>query len=445
MQGMSSVLLTFMKFVILTLVYHTHFTIVPIQGLSISTGSNLATYITLATKGLGRSCGRKRVMANPTRSFTSSLSYSTPSSPSFFRSGPAVTRQLNVASSDPSDKVLDFPGGYDPDPDPEIESQIEAETSNVPNKKLHSMTVCMVPEAKYDHVWEALTKARTELRDPGLFRWPPHANMLYPFLDIQSRENDDSSVMDEDVLTLLQDATRQCEPFRVSLKQFGTFGGKARGVLYIYPYSFRPIGDTNSHGVDDSDEYEEPLVQLQSYLQTNIPECHEQKKNGQYTPHITLSHFKTLDDALEGQRQIEQWWEALEFDVSEIYCLKREGDNGQFKILAAFPLGANTSGPIVYPEPIPFPGMPLVEEDWVREERMALKARRNGNGRRGNRKKTRSKGRNMDRGPSKSRDTPEEIAKKRAERALKRERLAREAAEIEEAIRCNGIDFYMNK
>ena len=38
--------------------------------------------------------------------------------------------------------------------------------------KLHTMTVCMVPEAKYVDVWEALTKARTELRDPGLYRWP---------------------------------------------------------------------------------------------------------------------------------------------------------------------------------------------------------------------------------------------------------------------------------
>ncbi len=38
------------------------------------------------------------------------------------------------------------------------------------------------------------------------------------------------------------------------------------------------------------------------------------------------------------------------------------------------------------------------------------------------------KGNNGDRGPSRSRDSPEVIARKRAERAAKRERLAREAA-----------------
>jgi hypothetical protein len=61
-----------------------------------------------------------------------------------------------------------------------------------------------------------------------------------------------------------------------------------------------------------------------------MPECHDQKKNGKYTPHITLSHFKTfthhitlshfktLDDAIEGQQKIEACWKPIEFDVREI-------------------------------------------------------------------------------------------------------------------------------
>lgn len=304
------------------------------------------------------------------------------------------------------------------------------------------MTVCMVPDPKHVNVWTALTKARTELRDPGLFRWPPHANILYPFFEIQSKTDDDTMSIDEDTISLLSDAVKQCEPFRVSLCDFGTFGGNKRGVLYLYPSSFRCTADKKSCKVDDGCDAstEEPLIELQSVLQAAIPECHDQKKNGKYTPHITLSHFKTLNDALEGQRKIEIWWEPLEFDVREIYLLKRIGDDGQFKILATLPLGENSAGPQVFPQLLPFPSMPMVEEDWVRQERMALKARRNGNGNRKNTKDSTHRKRqagNTNRGPSRSRDSPEEIAKKRAERALKRERLAQEAAEIEAAIQLN--------
>ena len=56
-----------------------------------------------------------------------------------------------------------------PDAVPQEETATETPVAN----KLHTMTVCMVPESKYADVWEAVTKARTELRDPGLFRWPP--------------------------------------------------------------------------------------------------------------------------------------------------------------------------------------------------------------------------------------------------------------------------------
>lgn len=251
-----------------------------------------------------------------------------------------------------------------------------------------------------------------------------HANILYPFFDIKPQ---DSESINEEKLKLLITAVKKCEPFQVSLDSFGTFGG----VLFLYPRSFRDsVGMQESIPREESVLDEEPLIQLQSLLQELLPECDDQKRNGKYTPHITLSHFSSLKDALDGQAKLETWWQAKEFTVHEIYVLKRVGDDGQFKILATLPLGVNSEGAQVHDPPIVFPAMPLVEEDWVRQERMAYKARRNGNGTRGKRRgRTRKKKTPLQRGPSKSRDTPEEIAKKRAERSTKRERLAQEAAE----------------
>jgi 2'-5' RNA ligase len=256
--------------------------------------------------------------------------------------------------------------------------------------------------------------------------------MLYPFFDIKPKN---SESFDEEKLDLLSAAVKKCEPFQVSLDSFGTFGGQHRGVLYLYPRSFRDYYPMQQSTLSEEDSTnEEPLIQLQSILQDFLPECDDQQKNGKYTPHITLSHFPSLEEALDGQAKLETWWQSKEFIVNEIYVLKRIGDDGQFKILASLPLGENTLGAQVHEPPIVFPGMPLVEEGWVREERMALKARRNGNGSRGKRRNGRRKKGPVDRGPSKTRDTPEVIAKKRAERAAKGELLAQEAAAISAAI-----------
>jgi len=310
--------------------------------------------------------------------------------------------------------------------------------------KIHTMTVCMVPPPQFTSAWEAVTKVRTELKDPGLFRWPPHVNLLYPFLNINAakipdgdREQEEESIH-VDKLKLLAEATKECEPFRVALDSFGTFGGKSRGVLYLRPRSFA----ISLENKDDNDTEEmaimDPLIHLQSTLFQSFPECPDQHKQGTFTPHMTVTHYPSLDEALEGQAQAEAWWSPVEFDVTDIYLLKRVGDNGQFQIVATLPLGKNTCRELqVHDPPLAFPDMPLQEEDWVREERMKMKARRNGNssGRRGSNNSRRRGGQQQqerrDRGPSRSTDTPQVIAQKRAERAAKRERLAREAAEAE--------------
>ena len=374
----------------------------------------------------------------------------------------------------------------------------ESKPNSKPNKpnppiytKLHSMTICMVPAPENKDVWEKVTKARTELRDPGLFRWPPHVNMLYPYIDIlnpkiihndnhngndvddNNHDNCDMSTekKEEDAinqtLDSLQSAVHKCQPFRVSLDSFGTFGGNNRGVLYLNPRSFRSNEDskvpepssllsstslTNDMNDDNSSSSPPvpPLVELQSILEHHFPNCYDQRKNGKYTPHMTLSHFPSLESAIAAKEKIEQWWTAVEFDVNEVYVLKRVGDGGQFKIVATLALGkapqvfqgTSSYGNYdnnyyrdnirVHDPPLTFPDMPTVEEDWVHEERMKLKERRNGkNGNRRRRSGRRKKKRIVDRGPSRSTDTPEEIARKRAERAAKRERLAKEIELLE--------------
>ena len=100
---------------------------------------------------------------------------------------------------------------------------------------------------------------------------------------------------------------------------------------------------------------------------------------------MTISHYENSDDALDAKAEMEKSWTSVSFSVPEIYLLRREGDGGQFKVLATIPLG-RSSGVKFNEAALPFADMPPTEEEWVREERMAMKKRRNGNRRRGNRR-----------------------------------------------------------
>jgi len=257
-------------------------------------------------------------------------------------------------------------------------------------------------------IWEVLTKIRTELRDPGLYRWPPHVNLLYPFVDITT-----STTLKDNAVKSFEHAVQDILPFQVHLDSFGTFGGKRKGVLYIIPRSSRTHQNNNNHHNNNTvrsqldnntaatimEEHEEeevePILELQSALTQQFSDGSDtqEKKNNKFTPHITVSHFQNLNDALTAQKQVEEWWDtSLCFPVNEIYVLQRTGDDGQFQISMTIPLkqqqredssrSESTSRVKVHDPPIAFPFMPLVEEDWVREERMTLKRQRKKKGKR---------------------------------------------------------------
>jgi 2'-5' RNA ligase len=297
--------------------------------------------------------------------------------------------------------------------------RMTATTSESP-PKFHHFTVCLVPSEREEHIWQILTRARTELRDAGFYRWPPHVNLLYPFCDPYVVTNDprDSAVLDSDILRRLEAACRQVEPFQVQLNQFGTFGGSNRGVLWLDPSSSSESTDAENASIK-----EVPVIRLQRLLEEQFPFCNEQRlvgEDGGFKPHMTLSHFASRSEAQAAQNRLSStaWWpkdDSLQFWVEEIYLMHRQGDvgGGQFKRIASLPLGENRITQIMEG---PFQQMPTVEYEWVKEARKIMKRERNRRVR-----QRRSRGR---RSPSpRVQDTPESIAAKRAERKAKGESL----------------------
>jgi hypothetical protein len=161
-----------------------------------------------------------------------------------------------------------------------------------------------------------------------------------------------------------------------------------------------------------------PLIRLQQLLVQEFPYCNDVniKSDNGYNPHMTISHFPNHHDAIVAAQELQEEMmmiqqqqsqqlrsnssncssdsssagnnnnTPLEFLVDYIYLLERYGDNGQFVRIADIPLGSSTTTTnskkrilqLHDPIPQPFPFMPTMEEDWVYEERMKLKLRRNG-------------------------------------------------------------------
>jgi 2'-5' RNA ligase len=327
-------------------------------------------------------------------------------------------------------------------------------------RKSHCTTVCAVPPPSATVAWEALTRARLELQDPGFYRWPPHANLLYPFLELKSMkkrkegseaaEQQESALLDDGMLDALERVAAKCRPFEVTISELGVFGNKNRGVLWAYPRS-HAIGEAppTERGTPFC-QPDEPMIELQSLLEAEFPTCTEQRKSRKFHPHMTLSHYASIDDALAAKKRIESWWTPIRYTTDEIYVLRRVGDEGQFEISATVSLAMERPNVIddeslpsfcrvqIHDPPIRFPNMPTTEEKWVLEERTKLKARRNGSWK--TRRRTRA-GRQRRNGRNKKErvpDTPDIIAEKRAARKAKREALAAEAAAAASGAEAGG-------
>jgi len=279
-------------------------------------------------------------------------------------------------------------------------SRVQA-TALLPDEpKLHTSTVALVPP---EEAWSPIQQARECLRDKGLYRWPPHINLLYPFVP----EGQFAAAADA-----LAPAAAATPPFELTLDAFGVFGGRHRGVLYVCP------------GAPDELA---ALCELQAALQAAIPHCDDQQRGGVFSPHMTLAHFASREAAEAARDALAPSWRPPHFSCEgSVHILRRLGGSGQFERGCMLPLGGGGARPRLFEPPLRFDAMPAQEASWVREARRDAHRTGGGRGRaaRGGGRSRRSRRSPEERVAILAR-TPEQIAAIRAERAAKRE--AREA------------------
>ena len=208
--------------------------------------------------------------------------------------------------------------------------------------KTHSSTIALVPP---DEAWETVQALRYTLEDKGVYRWPPHVNLLYPF------------VVESHIplaLPKVRAALSNMEPFQVRLAEFGLFAHRRKCTLWLRP-------DTSPDTL--------ALDRLQQALQDAVPECHEQRSNfgGRFSPHMTVTH---LDNDKRSVRECEQLrddlqasWQPVTFMCTEVHVMTRQGPKGQFRRRAKIFLGQDQEAGEALQDQA-YAGMPSEAPPW---------------------------------------------------------------------------------
>ena len=209
------------------------------------------------------------------------------------------------------------------------------------SSKQHSSTVALVPP---ETAWAPIQKVREELHDKGLYRWPPHINLLYPFLPFEDFAA---------ATLLLAPALSSLQASEITLDSLGCFGGRKNGVLYAHC---------------SSEQQTAALIKIQATLQDALPFLTHQQRNGIFTPHMTLSHFGSREAAEAAKEALASNWAPVNFRLDDtIHVLRREGGGGQFERHAT--LGFCGASLRVYDPPRRFDSMLREEAAWMQQAR----------------------------------------------------------------------------
>lgn len=182
---------------------------------------------------------------------------------------------------------------------------------------VHSTSVAIIPPAA---AWPQIQAVRELVRDRGLWRWPPHANLLYPFA---------TPSLFEAAAPALADALAGVPPFEVELLELRLFVHSARSAtLWLHPEPSRPGA----------------LIDLEAALVAALPHCDAQLRDGVFTAHFTVGHFEGEAAALSARDAIlASGWEGVRFGVDEVCMMRRDDANGQFEPAVWVPLGLAAS------------------------------------------------------------------------------------------------------
>jgi 2'-5' RNA ligase len=175
------------------------------------------------------------------------------------------------------------------------------------------------------------------MHDKQFDRWPPHINLIYPFLATPSEVESTQRQRDGmrpllwklDIESRLRTVAKGIQPFHISLpaEPLGVFGTQSKQVwLKALSAPFESFPTAIHH--------------LQAALQIDFSECDRRP----FTPHLSIGQAKN-DSVMRGiSEQVqtafaEKLTPQLDWYVDKIFVLERKSQKDRFKVVSAIELG----------------------------------------------------------------------------------------------------------
>lgn len=182
-------------------------------------------------------------------------------------------------------------------------------------------------------------EAVRRVHDKQFHRWPPHINLLYPFLSTpseQSTQDETSSPeLKRDIRMRVEKAVQNINSFRIFL------GSNPPGVFHHSKKSKTVWLCPTTHLVQE----------LQAALQAEFSEVDSDRRP--FTPHLSVGQAHSQDGAgtlsAEITKSVSEFIAQdtnkdnapieLEWHVDRVYVIERKGFNDRFKIIGSIDLG----------------------------------------------------------------------------------------------------------
>lgn len=182
--------------------------------------------------------------------------------------------------------------------------------------------VCIVPP---EDIWSPIEKIR-EKHDKAYKRWPPHINILFPFVN---EKHFDSQV---DILT---NAFKDFKKFDIYFNNFGYFrrNGNKRNPNPKQSVFLQPSGKDNDKTSNDITD--KSLQEIYRRLTQLYPVC---KTRNEFHGHLSVGQW-TLDKVEDAIKEKSKDWESMHFVCDHICIVARTQDaNSRMQIKAKIPL-----------------------------------------------------------------------------------------------------------
>ena len=162
--------------------------------------------------------------------------------------------------------------------------------------KVHTSALCWIPPIAQQ---EAIQALRAEF-DRQIDRWPPHVNLLYPFVPVSEFQL---------AAAMLASALARLPPFSVNMQRLQHFKHSQKSFTAWL----------------DPDGALEQWQALQSCCMAVLPHCVDQTARGAFVPHLTVGQFTGASDVEALRARIEHSFEPLACQVGEIALISRAG------------------------------------------------------------------------------------------------------------------------